>query len=1164
MDNKEHPMAEVTVKRQSTFRTIVFFLLIWFMGCPVHGGALPDEGIKAEMAGEWQKAIAIYRRMLESEPRRIDLWRRIAQIRIHLKDISGAINALQNGIEFDPDDAVSHFDLATLYSMEGRPEEAFLHAQKAKSAEPNNIKYLQTHAQLANWLKRFSEAAESYQRIYMLQPDNETMLQNAANSWSWAGEHAKAADLYQRYLNRHPGRASIWLALSRERSRLGDSNGANAALLRAHELNPDNAQLNAELSRFYAAQNQPDKALVYARQALEIEPDNLDYLRAHAQIANWAKRPSEAADSLEKILVRMPDEEQLIGTLAKTYQWAGDQERATDLYERLLQKRPNDLKLWLKVVDGKIAQKKNKDAIALLERAYARFISKPDRVDEQNRKKSRKVPVLLYHCIGKQADNDYWISSDEFDAQMAELKRLGYSAVTSRDLEGYLFGTQELPSKPVMISFDDACRNLYTYARPILKKHGFTADIYIFTDAIRNSAVQRASLVQRRQGKETKLDYMVWPEIKEMIADGFVIGAHSKSHADMKLLGREELKLEILYSKLKILAETGVEVSSFSYPYGSGFHREEVHQELEAAGFRIAFAAHGGIAHLGKDDPMEIPRIEIWGPHPNSDPGSLGVSVVPDPKRPYDLFQHRLEPGEAGIHYELSRLYAMAEDPKRAYREIKRALELDPKNRRYLRDMTQLANWNDQHALAVEGYRQLAALGEEDDQLLLNQARVSSYAGNLDESARYYERYLQQRPDDREAAMEQIKVESWRGNTGKAVMLLERYRERFGEDGAWLKTKADIFSWGGRPRETERLVAPGLQKDPDDYQLNYASVLAAHFGGRPHVALERLQNLERRHPDNEDNRLLQRVVMASYRPKISLDSAYVTSSEDLQALSTTLGGTYSFTPELQLNLKYVQEWFSARLGSGLEAIDGSSGAQYQNIQAGASYRFSSALAADFHVGHAAAEGGSMTVSGFGFDVSPLDTLDLRLQYGQDYFHEYYASSPKTLSLNIKEESARFYLNWRPDFNHRISAQIGSSRFSDDNSSRNLQLSVRRAMIRTQRWNVDVGLTSGLLDFAAKKENGYYEPDYYQRYMFAGEAYWKATDLGGVFFSLALGVAKDESMTAFKLASEGGISGEFELDENWWLRFGVSGVHNVTRGGDAYTGSGFNLSVSRRF
>ena len=1138
--------------------------ILWFAACQAYGLTPPDDGVKAEMAGQWQRAIAIYEKVLDKQPGRSDLWNRIADIRIRLKDPEGAIKALEQAVKIKPDDAAVNSKLATLLVMEKQPDRALVYAAKAKDAEPDNIKYLQAHAQLANWLKRFSEAAKSYQKIYFLQPDSAQALRNFANTLSWAGRHDEVILLYEKYLRRHPENVDAWLALSRERIKKGDRAGGVSALAKAVKLRPDDAEINAELSRLYAMHNQPDKALVYARRAVKAAPANISYLRAHAQIANWLKHHKEAAESLEKIIRLKPDDDDTRLDLAHTYKWAGEQDKAAALYEQRLEQHPEDLKLWLQVSQSKMQQKKVKQAIAYLERAHARFLPSSEAPKRVRHQQDVKLPVLLYHCIGDRADNDYWMAASEFDAQMKQLRDLGYKSITSRNLENYLFGQGKLPAKPVMITFDDACHNLYTHAWPILKKYGFVADIYIFTGAIRSSAANRAGITQHVHGKDTRLDYLVWPEINEMIKGGFAIGAHSKSHADMKSLDREQLKYEILFSKLRLLAETGVAVTSFSYPFGSGFNRPEVHQELRSAGFRIAFAAHGGVAHLKDADLMAIKRIEMWGPHPKSDPGSRGVSVTPDPLRPYDLFRHRLEPDKAEVHYELSRLYSMDEKAELAYQEIEKALALEPESRRYIRDMTQLANWLDKHEVAAAGYQKLAAMGEDDDVLLLTQARVSSYAGDLDASARYYKRYLQSHSDDRKALMERIKIESWRGNTPVAMELLEQYRKKFGEDSAWLETKVDILSWANRPDETREMVEPLLQKDPDNYKMNFAKGLAQYFGGRPREALNTLQILESNHPGKEDNRLLRKIVVTPLRSNVSVDVAYVSSSEDLEALSSRLMGKYPLNPEARLDFSYVHEWFSARHGSGLEAVDGSEGAQYQNIQAGIKYRFSPGISGDFHLGQARAEQSSMVVSGVGMDIEPADSLDLRIEYRRDYYHEYFSSSPRTISLAIEADTGRFFMNWRPGFRYRISATAGYSSFSDDNSSKNYSLAISRAVARTQSWNVDVGLSAALLDFDEKRNNGYYDPDYYQRYMLTNSNYWKAGDRGGISIALAVGSAKDDTMEDFKLASEASISGEFELDDDWLFSFGISGVHNVTRGGGAYTGNGINASLTRRF
>ncbi len=1147
------------------FRAIVVGIM-WLTVYPVYGLTPPDEGIKAEMAGEWQRAVSVYKKVLGKEPDRSDLWKRIADIKIHLKDLGGAIDALEKAVRIKPDDAAMNSRLATLLGMEKQPERALHYAEKAIKIEPDNIKYLQAHARLANWSKRFPEAAESYERIYSLQPGSEEALRNLANTWSWAKQQHRAIRLYENYLRKHPGNADIWVALSQEKTRQGDGAGAISALSEAAKLKPDDAKISAELSRMYSMDNQPEKALVYASRAVEVAPGNISYLQAHAQLANWLKRPEEAVKSLEKIVALKPDDNKARLTLADTYRWAGEQEKATVLYEKHLAQNPNDLSLWLLVADSKMRQKDALGAVVVLEKAYARFLpssSAPRRVQHD---KDLKLPVLLYHCVGDRADNDYWLSATEFDAQMKQLKEMGYQSITSRDLEGYLFAHKRLPDKPVMITFDDACHNLYTHAWPILKKYDFVADIYIFTGAIRHTEVNRASITQHVNDKDTLLDYLTWPEIREMVKGGIVIGAHGKTHADMNTLNREQLKYEILSSRLRILAETGVVATSFSYPFGSGYNNPEIHQELRSAGFNISFAAHGGLENLRNTELMKIKRIEIWGPYAKIDPGSRGVSVTPDPLRPYDLFRNRLEPDEATMHHELSRFYAVDEKPRLAYQEISKSLALEPGSRRYLRFMAQLVDWTDKSevATAVAGYRKLVALGEDDNELLLNQARISSYGGELDAAVRFYKNYLQSHPDSREALIEQAQVESWRGNSAAAMVLLQQYREKFGEDSTWLETSAETLSWAERPVETSELVEPVLKKKPDNYKLSFASALAKHFGGRPQGALNTLRRMEASYPNAKDNRLLRKVITASHRPQISANIAYVSSSEDLDALSSTLQGEYSLNPEARINIKYIHEWFSAQQGSGLEAVDGSEEALYQNIQAGIRYRFAPKISADFYLGQAWAEQDSIVVYGVGMDIDPADSLDLRVEYFSDYFHEYFSSSPRTISLGIEADVSRLYLNWRPDFIHKVSAGAGYSSFSDDNSSKNFSLAVSRAVARTQHWNVDLGLSAALLDFSEDRSNGYYDPGNYQRYMLTGSSYWKAGRKGGINISLAVGNAKDDSMNSFELASEASVDGKFELNDDWLFSFGISGVHNVTRGGGAYTGNGIKASIVKLF
>ena len=120
------------------------------------------------------------------------------------------------------------------------------------------------------------------------------------------------------------------------------------------------------------------------------------------------------------------------------------------------------------------------------------------------------IPVLNYHQINDTDHNAMTVTTEEFEREMAYLEANGYHAITPDQLVSYLHGGNKLPDKPVLITFDDGYEDNYLNAYPILKKHGFTATIFLISDYM---------------GRFDK--YLQWYQVKEMSADGFYMGCHT-------------------------------------------------------------------------------------------------------------------------------------------------------------------------------------------------------------------------------------------------------------------------------------------------------------------------------------------------------------------------------------------------------------------------------------------------------------------------------------------------------------------------------------------------------------------------------------------------------------------------------------------------------------
>lgn len=196
------------------------------------------------------------------------------------------------------------------------------------------------------------------------------------------------------------------------------------------------------------------------------------------------------------------------------------------------------------------------------------------------------VPVLMYHKIGDEPNNDAVISREKFLEQMNYLHRNGYHPISLEELYAYLTRGQKLPPRPVVITFDDGYRDTYEVALPVLKQYGFKSVLFI-----------PGMQVGKRLSRE---------ELLEMRAAGMEIAAHGFYHRPLGALSPREQEEEIKKSK-EILDQTlGQDTRFFCYPNGS-YNRETL-RILREAGFVMAFTMEPGWAKPG-DDLLTLKRI---------------------------------------------------------------------------------------------------------------------------------------------------------------------------------------------------------------------------------------------------------------------------------------------------------------------------------------------------------------------------------------------------------------------------------------------------------------------------------------------------------------------------------------------------------------------------
>jgi peptidoglycan/xylan/chitin deacetylase (PgdA/CDA1 family) len=92
---------------------------------------------------------------------------------------------------------------------------------------------------------------------------------------------------------------------------------------------------------------------------------------------------------------------------------------------------------------------------------------------------TKEVPILCYHHITENPENDSSITPEQFRQEMAYLQENGYTTVSVDELIRYVEKGEELPEKPVCITFDDGYLSNYEIAFPILQQYGMKATIFV-------------------------------------------------------------------------------------------------------------------------------------------------------------------------------------------------------------------------------------------------------------------------------------------------------------------------------------------------------------------------------------------------------------------------------------------------------------------------------------------------------------------------------------------------------------------------------------------------------------------------------------------------------------------------------------------------------------
>lgn len=257
-----------------------------------------------------------------------------------------------------------------------------------------------------------------------------------------------------------------------------------------------------------------------------------------------------------------------------------------------------------------------------------------------DRAASRRLAVLAYHGVE---------DPERFGQHLDHLRRTARVISLSEALDGFE-GRRTLPSRAILITFDDGHRSLFDIAMPMLRDRGMPAVAFVIVGVIDSDepfwwsevidlarrgatvkevrgrtpeelvrALKRVSDQQRRTaieelkrtapGPSERMSQLTAEELRTLESAGVAIGNHTWSHPCLSRCDEAGTRQEIEASHRVLTGMIGHHPEVFAYPNGD--YEAGAAAVLKGYGYRAAFLFDHRLSEPRPRDPFAVSRLRV-------------------------------------------------------------------------------------------------------------------------------------------------------------------------------------------------------------------------------------------------------------------------------------------------------------------------------------------------------------------------------------------------------------------------------------------------------------------------------------------------------------------------------------------------------------------------
>lgn len=214
---------------------------------------------------------------------------------------------------------------------------------------------------------------------------------------------------------------------------------------------------------------------------------------------------------------------------------------------------------------------------------------------------SNCLAILTYHSLDT-SGSVISLAPQDFIQQMAYLAERKIRGTSLSEALAFRASRGMWPEQAVVLTFDDGYASFSEIALPVLLRHRFTATLFVASGHV--GGINAWAPPPAAMGSRPMLS---WSQIAEAAAAGIEIGAHTRTHPDLRRLDAAATEREIVGSRHDIEHHLQSPVTSFAYPFGIKTPAAAVIVRRE---FRAACTTV--LKRAAQEAPHQLPRIDVY------------------------------------------------------------------------------------------------------------------------------------------------------------------------------------------------------------------------------------------------------------------------------------------------------------------------------------------------------------------------------------------------------------------------------------------------------------------------------------------------------------------------------------------------------------------------